>query len=305
MRPAALCGCCAKAGTATATRTGTTNASRRLITRPPWLLLNDNLLPCQRSRTRCARLHRGRDKNPQAKGVIEVTGMAYREGMSDKPDTPAPDFRKGFAFAQLQDGGMVAGRVDDEEAVLVRRGDECFVIGAHCTHYHGPLADGLVTGDTVRCPWHHACFSLRTGEPLRAPALDPISCWRAERVGDTIYAREKLPEPKPADRQITASAAPKSIVILGGGAAGLAAADMLRREGYGGPITMLSADEDPPVDRPNLSKDYLAGTAKDDWMPLRSPEYYTEQKIELVQNARAASIDVEQKHVTLENGKKY
>ena len=225
--------------------------------------------------------------------------------MSDKPDTAAPDFKNGFAVTQLQDGGKVAGRVDDEEAVLVRSGGEYFVIGAHCTHYHGPLADGLVTGDTVRCPWHHACFDLRTGEPVRAPALDPISCWRVERAGDKIYAREKLPEPKPADRKITTSAAPKSIVILGGGAAGLAAADMLRREGYGGPITMLSADEDPPVDRPNLSKDYLAGTAKDDWMPLRSPEYYTEQKIELVQNARAASIDVEQKQVTLENGKRY
>src|SRR5262245_58344551 len=224
--------------------------------------------------------------------------------MSDTPDTAAPDFKNGFAVTQLQDGGKVARRVDDEEAVLVRSGDEYFVIGAHCTHYHGPLADGLVTGDTVRCPWHHACFSLRTGEPLRAPALDPISCWRAERVGDTIYARENLPEPKPADGA-AGSAVPNSIVILGGGAAGLAAADMLRREGYGGPMTMLSADEDPPCDRPNLSKDFLAGTAKDDWIPLRAPEYYTERKIDLVRNARAASLDVKQKQVTLENGRTY
>src|SRR5262245_7446748 len=111
--------------------------------------------------------------------------------MSDTPDTAAPDFKNGFAVTQLQDGGKVAGRVDDEEAALVRSADEYFVIGAHCTHYHGPLADGLVTGDTVRCPWHHACFDLRTGEPLRAPALDPIPCWRVERAGDKIYAREK------------------------------------------------------------------------------------------------------------------
>jgi NADPH-dependent 2,4-dienoyl-CoA reductase/sulfur reductase-like enzyme/nitrite reductase/ring-hydroxylating ferredoxin subunit len=221
--------------------------------------------------------------------------------MSDKPDQTAPDFKNGFPFAQLQDGALVAGRVDDEEAVLVRRGDECFVIGAHCTHYHGPLADGLVTGDAVRCPWHHACFSLRTGEPLRAPALDPVSCWRVERVGDTVFAREKT------DTKGTKAKgpAPTSIVILGGGAAGLAAADMLRREGYGGSITMLSADGDPPCDRPNLSKDFLAGTAKDDWIPLRAPEYYTEQRIDLVCNARAASLDVTRKQIALENGKTY
>src|SRR5262249_36730083 len=96
-----------------------------------------------------------------------------------------------------------------------------------------------------------------------------------------------------------------SIVILGGGAAGLAAADMMRREGYDGPITMLSADGDPPCDRPNLSKDFLAGTAKDDWIPLRAPEYYTEQQFDLVQNARATLLDVKQKQVTLENGKTY
>ena len=62
-----------------------------------------------------------------------------------------------------------------------------FAVGALCTHYHAPLADGLIVGDTVRCPMHHACFSLRTGEALRAPALDPIACWRVERVGDTVY----------------------------------------------------------------------------------------------------------------------
>ena len=96
----------------------------------------------------------------------------------------------GFALDGLPDGGMVLGRVDTEDAILVRQGDRLFAVGAHCTHYHGPLADGLVVGETVRCPWHHASFSLRTGEALRAPALDPISSWRVERVGDMAYARE-------------------------------------------------------------------------------------------------------------------
>ncbi len=103
-----------------------------------------------------------------------------------------PDFKSGFPASDVPDGGMVTGQVDGEDVILTRQGEEFYAVGAHCTHYHGPLADGLVVGDTVRCPWHHACFSLRTGEAVRAPALDPISCWRVEKVGDKVYVREKV-----------------------------------------------------------------------------------------------------------------
>jgi hypothetical protein len=104
-----------------------------------------------------------------------------------------------------------------------------FALGAYCTHYHGPLADGPVANDEVRCPWHHACFSLCTGEALRAPALDPIQCWRVEQAGENVFVREKV-APAGPKRALT-TAPPSSIIILGGGAAGCAAADMLRREG--------------------------------------------------------------------------
>ena len=212
------------------------------------------------------------------------------------------DFKAGVPLRQISDGVPVAGHAGDDEIVVVRRGDECFAIGAHCTHYHGPLTDGLVVGDTVRCPWHHACFSLRTGEAVRAPALDPIARWRVDRVGDMVFVREKLEEPirKPLGHR--ADAPPHSIVIVGGGAAGLAAADMLRREGFDGSLTMLSADKDPPVDRPNLSKDFLAGTAQEDWIPLRSPEFYSDNKIDLQLNARVDSIDATGKQLRLESG---
>jgi hypothetical protein len=113
-------------------------------------------------------------------------------------------------------------------------------------------------GDTVRCPWHHACFSFRNGEAQRAPGLDPVPCWRVERLGDKIFVRERVPPLAPK----RGTEGPSSVVIVGGGAAGLAAAEMLRREGYDGPLTIVSADASPPVDRPNLSKDYLAGTAR-------------------------------------------
>jgi NADPH-dependent 2,4-dienoyl-CoA reductase/sulfur reductase-like enzyme/nitrite reductase/ring-hydroxylating ferredoxin subunit len=219
------------------------------------------------------------------------------------PTPPTPDFANGFPIQDLPSGTKVLGRVNDEEVVLVRTGDALFACGAHCTHYHGPLADGLVVGDTIRCPWHHACFSLKTGEPLRAPALDPIACWRVERIGDMAYVREKRSDAAPA-RSLTGSA-PPSIVIVGGGGAGLAAAEMLRRERYDGPITMLTADDTPPVDRPNLSKDFLAGTAQEDWIPLRSLDFYSDSRIELITNARVASLDARQKYVQLENGQRH
>ena len=222
--------------------------------------------------------------------------------MGDADAAARPDFTQGISIADLRDGGMVLGRVGEDDVVLARAGEDCFAIGAHCTHYHGPLADGLIVGDTVRCPWHHACFSLRTGEAVRAPALDPVACWRVERQGDKVFVREKLPEAGRTQSVSRDRSLPASIVIVGGGAAGLAAADIIRREGYDGPLTMISADDSPPVDRPNLSKDYLAGNAQDDWIPLRSAEYFQDNRIELVLNARLSSIDVAARQVLLERG---
>jgi apoptosis-inducing factor 3 len=227
--------------------------------------------------------------------------------MAETEEAKKPDFRNGFSVRDLTDGAMALGQVDGEDVVIVRRGDEVFAVGEQCTHYHGPLSEGLVVGDTVRCPWHHACFSLRTGEALRAPALDSIACWRVERVNDKIFVREKLTQPVP--KRAASSANPRiypdSVVIVGTGGAGLAAADMLRREGYDGALTMISADDSPPYDRPNLSKDFLAGTAPDDWIPLRPPDFYADRRIDLKLGSRVASLEVQQKRIQLEDGKTY
>src|ERR1051325_1156412 len=172
--------------------------------------------------------------------------MAADAGDAKHPEKP--DLTAGISAASLAEGAMLVGRVGKDDVLLARAGDEWFAVGAHCTHYRGPLAKGLIVGDTVRCPLHHACFSLRTGEALRAPAFDPVACWRVERDGDRVVVREKIGDaPSPARTSATPSA-PSSIVIVGGGAAGFAAADMLRREGYGGPVAMISADQDAPVD---------------------------------------------------------
>src|SRR5215472_16442960 len=105
------------------------------------------------------------------------------------------DLGAGIPASQLPDGGMILGRVHEEDVVLARHGQEFFAVGASCAHYGGPLVKGLLIGDELRCPLHHACFSLRTGEALRAPAFDSIPCWRVERVGDNIFVREKLSAP--------------------------------------------------------------------------------------------------------------
>jgi hypothetical protein len=172
--------------------------------------------------------------------------------------------------------------------------------GATCTHYGGPLGDGLLVGDTVRCPWHHACFSLRTGEAIRAPALSEIPCFAVETRDGKLFVHEAR---KGAARAVTQSpAAPPSVVIVGGGAAAQAAAETLRREGYGRPVTVLSADADPPYDRPNLSKDYLAGTASDDWIPLRDAAFYQQHAIDLRLGARVVAIDTQQRLVRTHDG---
>jgi NADPH-dependent 2,4-dienoyl-CoA reductase/sulfur reductase-like enzyme/nitrite reductase/ring-hydroxylating ferredoxin subunit len=222
--------------------------------------------------------------------------------MNDSKDPARPDLATGVSIRALVDGGMLLGRVGEDEVLLARSGDSIFAVGAHCTHYRGQLADGLLVGETVRCPLHHACFDLRTGEALRAPALDPVACWRVEREGDTIFVREKKAATEPTPTHVVPASVPASIGIIGGGAAAIAAAEMLRREGYEGPITMISADEDAPVDRPNLSKDYLAGEAQDDWIPLWPSAWYAEKHVELMLRTRVTSLDTAQRSVVLENG---
>lgn len=215
------------------------------------------------------------------------------------------DLTQGIPTRELTDG-ILQGQVGDEQVLIVKRDSEIFAIGAHCTHYHGPLAEGLLVGDTIRCPWHHACFSLRTGEAIRAPALDPVACWQVERNGDMVFVRQKSPAPGP--KSVSSESRrlwPESVVIVGGGGAGLAAADMLRREGYDRPLVMLSADEAPPCDRPNLSKDYLAGKASEDWIPLQPPDYYPNHHIELVLNTQVSVLDLSTRTVTVEGGRTY
>ncbi|HOM13199.1 MAG TPA: FAD-dependent oxidoreductase [Rubrivivax sp.] len=223
---------------------------------------------------------------------------------SHDTDDAGPDLSRGVTLADFAGQTLLRGHVGDEAVLLARVGDEVLAVGANCTHYGGPLAQGLVAGDTVHCPWHHACFSLRSGEALGAPAFDALPCWRVERDGERVVVRERLDGTR---QQPTAAAAgqPRNIVIVGGGAAGFACAEMLRRRGYAGRLTMLSDDADAPCDRPNLSKDYLAGTAPEEWIPLRPEGFYAEQHIELHLRSRVTGIDTIARSVRTADGREF
>jgi NADPH-dependent 2,4-dienoyl-CoA reductase/sulfur reductase-like enzyme/nitrite reductase/ring-hydroxylating ferredoxin subunit len=221
--------------------------------------------------------------------------------MAQERSQPAgPDLSQGVALDQIIDGKLL-GHVGGEEVLLVHSGTEIYAIGPYCTHYHGPLVEGLVTGGSIRCPWHHACFDLKSGDAVRAPALSPVACWRVEQQDGRVFVGEKE-QPKP--RWSAPAEAVDRIVIIGGGAAGFAAAEMLRRRGFSGSIVMLSSDSAAPVDRPNLSKDYLAGTAPEEWVPLKPRNFYSEAGIELRLNTEVVGIDTKERHAVTAPGER-
>jgi NADPH-dependent 2,4-dienoyl-CoA reductase/sulfur reductase-like enzyme/nitrite reductase/ring-hydroxylating ferredoxin subunit len=219
--------------------------------------------------------------------------------MGGEQKLTGPDLAAGVDASDVADGKMLVGHANGEAVLVARRGKELFAIGATCTHYSGPLGEGLLVGETVRCPWHHACFSLRTGDAVAAPALNPVPCFDVEERSGKLYVLGKRsPETQPAH-----SGMPSSIVIVGAGAAGNAAAEMLRRHGYMGALTLVGAEESVPVDRPNLSKDYLAGNAPEEWIPLRPEEFYANHEIELLLGTRVERIDTQASCVILASGK--
>ncbi|HMO46008.1 MAG TPA: FAD-dependent oxidoreductase [Rubrivivax sp.] len=212
-----------------------------------------------------------------------------------------PDLTRGVTLADFGARKLLRGHVGDQAVLLARVGDELLATGATCTHYGGALDQGALEGDTVRCPLHHACFSLRSGEALGAPAFDPIACWKVEREGERFFVREPAPAAARA-AQVRPAGEPERIVIVGGGAAGFAAAEMLRRRGWQGSLTLLSSEADAPVDRPNLSKDYLAGSAPEEWIPLRGGDFYAQHQIDLRLSTTASRIDTAARTVHTQDG---
>ena len=222
----------------------------------------------------------------------------------EKAQLTGPDLTAGVEASSLQPGESLLGHANGDPVLLVRLGSDFVAVSAKCTHYSGPLAKGVIDGETVRCPWHHACFNLRTGEALRAPALDPLACWTVVRRGDRVAVTGKTSREPLAPTYPTATDRarwPNHVVVVGAGAAGSAAVEMLRRSGYDGQLTLIDDDADAPYDRPNLSKDYLAGQAQEDWIPLRGAGFYEEHGV-TIQRDRVDGLDPKAKTLTLAKG---
>ena len=236
-------------------------------------------------------------------------------GHSD--ELTGPDLEKGVEASSVGAGKMIAGHAFGEAVLLAHVEPNWFAIGAKCTHYGAPLAEGVLVGETIRCPWHHACFELRNGAASHAPALNDLPCYdialendivrvTGKRTGGQLRGRGMQPRGSRAPERVVLEAnpitGPSSVLIIGAGAAGNACAEMLRREGYRGPVTLIDGDRDAPYDRPNLSKDFLAGTAPEDWLPLHPKEFYETQRLEILSGVTAQNIDAKARTVRLSDG---
>jgi NADPH-dependent 2,4-dienoyl-CoA reductase/sulfur reductase-like enzyme/nitrite reductase/ring-hydroxylating ferredoxin subunit len=217
--------------------------------------------------------------------------------MSSDAPLSGPDLAAGIPDADLREGVPLLGHAHGDAIMLVRDQGRVHAVGATCTHYGGPLAEGIVTRGAIHCPWHHACFDLDTGAP-RGPAITPLACWDVKLAGGRIRVGARQ---QPEHLTVPAGA-PASVVIVGGGAAGVACAEMLRHDGYAGKVTIISAEGSDPVDRPNLSKDFLAGTAPEEWAYLRTRDALGASSIDLVLG-EVTAIDRDTRTVTLANGR--
>ena len=172
-------------------------------------------------------------------------------------------------LSEIKNGEMKEVQAGETPVLLVRLDDKCYALGAHCTHYHAPLAEGYLSGDRIVCPWHHACFNGRTGDLEEPPALDSLPNFPVRISGDNIFvdfpaAPDDRREPDMVKPDVAADR--RTFVIIGGGGAGYSAAQTLREDGFQGRVVMVTPENHLPYDRPNLSKDYLQGSAEPERM---------------------------------------
>ena len=204
----------------------------------------------------------------------------------------------------LKDGEMKAVSVGDgREILLTRIKDSYNALGANCTHYGAPLSEGVLCNGVIMCPWHHACFDAKTGNLLDPPARDSLPKYETKIAGDDIIVLvpEELETSRIPDMIKLNSSDNRNYVIVGGGAAGNAAAQSLREGGYTGKIMMITEENRFPYDRPNLSKDYLSGEAQPEWMPLRGEDFYKENGIEILFNRKVKGVDVAAKEIIFDD----
>jgi len=207
---------------------------------------------------------------------------------------------------ELKEGEMKVISLGEKKKILLCKvKGQITALAPYCTHYGASLADGVFSGDKIICPWHHACFNALSGDLLEPPAQDSLPKYEVKIEGDDIivvYPEKPEGNRTPAMAKKEAGSDKRTFIIIGGGAAGNAAAQAMREAGYKGNILIITQENRTPYDRPNLSKDYLQGTAQPEWMPLRSEEFYKEYGIEFLLNKKVKSIDAKSKKIFFEKG---
>jgi NADPH-dependent 2,4-dienoyl-CoA reductase/sulfur reductase-like enzyme/nitrite reductase/ring-hydroxylating ferredoxin subunit len=214
--------------------------------------------------------------------------------MSDDTDI-GPDLRFGVAISRIPEGTMHAGSLNGTPILLVNHGGQFCAVSGKCTHQGAPLKDGLLVDGQIHCPWHHARFSVSTGEALAAPALQPLATLKVTQRDGKLFV---------IDSENATSGALPRVVIVGSGAAGHACADMLARSGFGGPVTVISDDTDPPYDRTACSKDYLSGMLPKKETSLAPSGFYHKGGPALHLRQRVTALHLSAKEVELDNGKR-
>lgn len=203
----------------------------------------------------------------------------------------------------LADGQLKEVRVGDTDVLLARADGQFYALFPKCSHYQAPLAKGVLNGHRLICPWHNACFDIRNGHRLEAPALNGLPTHEVRVEDDLVYVRlttseESMTNPMAAPDE----ANQQTYVIVGSGGAAAFAAEALREGGFTGRIVMLTDSQEGPYDRPNCSKDYLQGEAPDEWMPLRPADFYQSYGIDLRTGQRVVSLNPATKQIELASG---
>ena len=236
-----------------------------------------------------------------------MNNLTTNRGTADQRNT---NFTTGFTMGQkdvivakaseFADGEMKQVSANGAEILLARVDGNFHAVGAHCTHYGAPLVEGVLSGERIICPWHHACFNVTSGNLEEPPAFDALPRYEVKIDNDQVIVRmpDDVPDRRTPQMAQRDTKDERLFVIAGGGAAGYAAAQTLREEGFRGRLVLITRENHLPYDRPNLSKDYLQGTAEPEWLPLRSDDFFGEHNIEVIQGREIKRIDAAQKTIT-------
>ena len=203
--------------------------------------------------------------------------------------------------AELADGAMRGVEIGGRKVLLARVAGRCHAVGGTCPHAGAPLAEGVLRGGTVICPWHKAAFDVTTGARLEPPALDRLPAFTVrEADGQVLVTLDDAPDrvdPAP----VAAGADRRCMAIVGSGAAGATAAQTLREAGFGGRVVMIGREDRLPYDRTVLSKYALSGEPGAEKTPLQDAAFYERHRIER-RHAEVTSLDAAARRIGFADG---